>query len=169
MWVGSTGAAQRGALLVTDERFWVKVNRSGLCWLWTGGVDSDGYGQTWREGRTKKAHRVAWEICHGAIPEGLFVLHNCPSGDNPRCVRPEHLWLGRHAENRADCVAKGRQAKADANGRALPESVIADVLRRSESGQSKRDISIALGIGTTTVGRIRAGRHWASRRSDVPS
>jgi hypothetical protein len=78
------------------------------------------------------AHRFAWEIAKGPIPDGLGVLHNCPGGDNPACVNVAHLWLGTQAENMADMAAKGRHysktkpelvARGDRHGtRTHPES-----------------------------------------------
>lgn len=51
------------------------------------------------------AHRVAWELTYGPIPNGLRVLHTC---DNPRCVNPGHLMLGTQSDNIADSMRKGR-------------------------------------------------------------
>ncbi len=93
-----------------DERFWAKVDRKGPdeCWLWQRGA-RNGYGRfavTRDDIRT--AHRVAWELTNGTIPEGLNVCHNCPDGDNPACCNPSHLWLGTQLDNMRDAKAKGR-------------------------------------------------------------
>lgn len=86
------------------ERFWSKVDKSGECWLWTGGK-SGGYGYFKVNGSTLRANRLAYEIEHGEIPEGMLVCHSC---DTPACVNPAHLWLGTDKDNQADKVAKGR-------------------------------------------------------------
>lgn len=90
------------------ERFWEKVDQSGDCWLWMGGRNDDGYGIVQWEGHVTGAHRVAYEISVGPIPEGKLVLHSC---DNPSCVNPNHLWIGDQSDNAADSVAKGRKGK----------------------------------------------------------
>ena len=100
-------------------RFWAKVQKTDGCWLWTGGLKVAGYGgfYTDRRGRSVLAHRVAWELTNGPIPEGLDCLHTC---DTPSCVRPDHLFLGTHADNMQDAARKGkfqwaerRQARLD--------------------------------------------------------
>lgn len=98
------------------ERFWEKVDRSGgetACWPWTGRRTEDGYGQIWVEDGATRAHRVAWAILRGPLPQGAHVLHAC---DNPPCVNPSHLFLGDNAANMRDRTAKGRyenQRKAE--------------------------------------------------------
>lgn len=88
--------------------FWSKVDRSapGGCWLWKQAPIANGYGRTTVGYRRVLAHRLAWELTHGAIPDGLCVLHRC---DVRLCVNPAHLFLG-IADNNADRDAKGRGA-----------------------------------------------------------
>lgn len=96
-------------------RFWTKVDKNGDCWVWTGCTDKDGYGEARIKGLGARAHRIAYALTHGPIPTGLCVCHTC---DNPRCVRPDHLWLGTVSDNNRDRQQKGRTtgAKGRANG-----------------------------------------------------
>ena len=71
-----------------ESRFWSKVDKTDECWVWTAGVDRDGYGMFRFPWATIRAHRVAYEWEYGPIPAGLVLDHQC---DNPGCVRPTHL------------------------------------------------------------------------------
>ena len=70
-----------------EGRFWERVNKTRQCWLWTGAITNKGYG-TFSTVRTLRAHRVAYELCVGAIPEGLTLDHLCR---NRACVNSAHL------------------------------------------------------------------------------
>lgn len=90
------------------DRFWSKVDTDGDCWEWQAAKNPKGYGffGLGRRGDGHAlAHRVAYELTTGSIPDGLCVLHKC---DNPGCVRPDHLWLGTRADNNRDMIGKGR-------------------------------------------------------------
>jgi hypothetical protein len=71
-------------------RFWAKVDRRSPaeCWQWQANASPNGYGRFYRDGRQHGAHRVAYELNVGPIPEGLTIDHLCK---NTRCVNPNHL------------------------------------------------------------------------------
>jgi hypothetical protein len=79
-----------------EDRFWPKVNKTSECWLWTAAVSKTGYGKFGIGYRTRGAHRVAYELIVGPIPEGLTLDHLCRT---PLCVNPAHLEPVPIAEN----------------------------------------------------------------------
>jgi hypothetical protein len=101
-----------GCGMTTEQRFWEKVQRTPTCWIWTASKRHKGYGAFAYHVNGKlvqtRARRYSWEIHRGTIPPGICVLHDCPGGDNPACVNPNHLFLGTKAVNNADMIAKGR-------------------------------------------------------------
>lgn len=78
------------------ERFWEKVDASGVCWEWTKGKNDKGYGSFRLEGKTRGAHKVAWELLMGPVPAGLDLDHLCR---NHACVNPDHLEPVTRREN----------------------------------------------------------------------
>ncbi len=73
-------------------RFWEKVERTGGCWLWTGGRSTKGYAYAWNGERVVLAHRMAYEMVAGPIPDGLQLDHVAERGcTNKHCVNPAHL------------------------------------------------------------------------------
>jgi len=105
------------------HRFWSKIDKRGPdeCWPWKAGHFDRGYGAFWLLDRNVAAHRVAFFLATGEDPGDLCGLHRC---DNPPCCNPAHVFKGTGPDNRADCVAKGRQAKGDRQGARLhPETL----------------------------------------------
>lgn len=115
-------------------------------------------------GRRQAASRVSWEITNGPIPEGMEVCHNCPGGDNPRCVRPDHLFLGTRAENMADRKAKGGYVsrRGEANNLArLTETQVLNVRRRYASGEKVPALADEYGVTSDCIRRIVRGQNWS--------
>lgn len=78
------------------ERFWEKVDKTDTCWVWTGAKDK-GYGRFGvAAGNVVGAHRVAYELLVGPIPQGMEIDHRC---HNPACVNPSHLRPATHKQN----------------------------------------------------------------------
>jgi hypothetical protein len=90
----------------TLARFFSKVNKNGPvpakrpdlgpCWLWKPVTASGGYGQFTANGKTRLAHRAAYELLVGPIPQGLTIDHLCSVR---HCVNPAHLEAVTLAEN----------------------------------------------------------------------
>lgn len=111
-------------LNVCARRFWAKVDKGGdahpyvphlgACWRWTGAIGSGGYGNFALPGYgpTMKAHRVAWLLTHGSLPDvGLVVRHNC---DRRWCVNPAHLESGTVRDNHMDALTRNRRVWGEA-------------------------------------------------------
>ena len=159
------------------ERFWAKVNRTETCWLWTGSRFGNGYGclhAPLKDGRRRKllAHRVAYELTYGEIPEGINVCHSCdanyPPGDITyrHCVRPDHLLLGTHADNVHDCMAKGRMGdhmRGEANYLAVLTEVQVMQIRAdyAAGGVSQADLGRRFGVTQSAILKVVKGIRWS--------
>lgn len=101
------------------EQVWdrVKVTPSG-CWEWQGARDKKGYGSVRVKGKTRRVHRLAWELTYGGVPVSLLVCHRC---DNPPCINPEHLLAQTSKENTMDMERRIRYKGRFKIGR-IPEN-----------------------------------------------
>ena len=92
-----------GAPLEARMKARTAVTEAG-CREWVG-ERRRGYGIVTHEKRRWYAHRLAWTLANGPIPNGLLVCHRC---DNPPCINVEHMFLGTNADNMQDASTKGR-------------------------------------------------------------
>lgn len=93
------------------ERLWQRVAVGGPdeCWPWTAKTTcAGGYGKLYSGQTIIRAHRFAYELAKGPIPQGLIVRHIC---DNPPCCNPGHLVVGTMKENTQDMMRRGRSKK----------------------------------------------------------
>lgn len=123
-------------------------------WLWTGGLWHNGYGRLWDGVRSKKAHRVSYELYKGHIPLNMMVMHTC---DVKSCVNPEHLCAGTAKANSDDCINKGRRKNhfGESNGaHKLTESEVKEI----KSGViSLSKASRRYAVSKTTISLILRG------------
>lgn len=123
------------------------------CKVWTGSTSRFGHGclsvpDGTARGRRRPAHRVAWALANGPIPEGLHVLHKC---DNPPCCNPEYLYLGTDADNVNDRDRQGRGYHARRDDLDLDLA-----LRMRRDGATYSAIARALRVSVPTASRLFA-------------
>jgi hypothetical protein len=158
-----------------NDRFWPKVeNASGAdCWQWLGCTDKNGYGYFGikRNGKfaTAEAHRIAWELRRGPIPEGMCVCHHC---DNPGCCNPSHLFVGTPADNVADMDIKGRRKQpitlGEKNGmHKLSWNSVSLIRLFATAGASYPFIAKRYGVTPQAVGGVVRGKTWRESEDEL--
>jgi hypothetical protein len=115
------------------------------CWAWNGSLYRNGYGG-FAFGTTRiLAHRVAYAIYKGDVPEHLVIRHTC---DYKRCGNPDHLILGTHKENSDDAWARNRidRKKLGAGRRRIPHNDLHIIFEMRTAGMLQREIAEKFGV-----------------------
>ncbi len=109
--------------------------------------------------KTKLAHRIAFELEIGEIPDGYLICHTC---DNPMCVNPQHLFLCTHQDNSNDKLMKGREAKWERNGRSKLRMEDVLLIRKlyEEKEKTIKDLASEYGIHYNTARNVIHGKTW---------
>ncbi len=154
---GSPGVTRKSLMDTFNEN----TEKAGdECWLWTGRLQNrtnpehEPYGMYKRRCSKKHglAHRLSWELHHGAVPVGLCVLHRC---DVRLCVNPAHLFLGTVKDNQQDMTRKGRGVAK------LSESDVREIKRRLAGGERLKPLAIEFGVMPSAISHVRTGRTHA--------
>lgn len=166
-----------------EERFWEKVNKNGPipkhcpelgpCWVWTGCLNSDGYGNIKVRGLADGAHVVGFVLQGGERQPGMSVRHRC---DNRACVRDAHLVSGTHTDNMKDMMLRGRAASGARNGRhthpestrrgtRVPTAILTErdvmyIRTLYKCGVSQSALAREFGVKFMTVHAIVCGVNW---------
>lgn len=151
----------------TPDDFWVNTRPidSG-CLIWTASTFGKGYGRFRFEGKEWPAHRLAWVLTFGSIPDDIWVLHHC---DTPPCVNAQGcLYLGDHEQNVADKVGRGRQADGERHGRTrLSAAQVMEIRSRyvfpSYEGahdSNARQLAKEFDVDRKTIQRLCRGLTW---------
>jgi len=140
----------------------IMVDPNSGCWLWTGAVKEKGYGVIGlgrREDGVDKAHRVAYCLYKGPIPDGGNILHSC---DIPSCCNPDHLRVGTLSDNMQDCVKRGRNFVPDNRGERASWSklTLENVLHIKQRVMKDRQYATLYGVSRSAIQRIWEGKNW---------
>lgn len=135
------------------------IKTEGGCMEWQGGINRDGYGACSAYGlfKSQSVHREVHRMQTGETP--AVVMHTC---DNRRCINPKHLVGGTPEANMLDKLAKHRQAKGEANGRAklTPENVLEIRSKWDSKSCTYKELCVMFGVSRATVWRVLSGKNW---------
>jgi hypothetical protein len=171
-------------------RFWSRVDTSDHwgCWPWVSHRTPFGHGQITLGLKRRFAHRLAYELVYGEIPDGLVISHTC---NNAPCCNPTHLKAMTQSENirymyeckraysqgrhysqlRPEVLSRGdahysrqqpeRLARGERSGTAkLTADMVREIRRLLADGVTQTEIERRLGIDQTTVSQIARRKTW---------
>lgn len=131
------------------------------CILWMGTISEGRYGVIHAGGKDSPriyAHRLAYEIANGPIPDGMSIMHSC---DNPRCINAEHLSPGTITDNMTDKIHKNRQAKGEVVASSkLTVAAVREIRERHAGGDAATHLARDYGVSIRCIGKITKRDTW---------
>jgi hypothetical protein len=149
---------------INAKRHWTAADRLAFrakrdettgCLIWTGAVAKGGYGNIGWKGRTYGAHRLAWELVNGPIPDGMVICHQC---DVRTCINPAHMRVGTPTDNGSDKVKRGRQPKGEFAAQAKLTDAAVRAIRSGEI--DPRSATHRFDVCRATVRDVILGETW---------
>ncbi len=134
------------------ERFHLRFKPTDGCWEWISKGKS-AYGCFCIGKKKYYAHRISYQIFIGFIPPGLDVCHHC---DNPKCIRPSHLFLGTDLDNMRDRASKGRNGNmnGERGGRSKISDLDAIELRKLYGKYHYKTLQFVYGINRQNIWKV---------------
>ncbi len=150
--------------------FFSSVNiKEGDHWIWSGAKDKDGYGNLYYHGSHMLAHRLSYILHYNIDPNELYVLHKC---NNPRCVNPNHLFLGTQKDNMKHMFESGRSKpnKGENNGRSVVTWPVVRQIREEYIKYRIPYVELAkkYGISKSEISYIVRNEHWTDDSYNTP-
>ena len=134
-----------------------KIDKSGDCWIWTGSKKGR-YAGIVIDGKLAYAHRVAWELHNGPIPDGMSVCHRC--GES-RCVNPRHLELKQIGGGGNAASKKSQKGTPRVAATKLTEDQVREIRRLFDTGDfSKRKLARMFGVSRPHIVNIVTRKSW---------
>lgn len=153
-------------IIPPEVRFWKMVDKTSSpngCWLWTGGVNNDGYPHfPYQKIGEWRGNRISWTLTHGRIPTNICVLHKCPRTHNRLCVNPDHLYLGTQSDNNRDAVAQGTYNRPTGESHyysQLTEDAVREI-RREYRRFNVKNLADKFKVSIATIRDVAKRRSW---------
>ena len=149
--------------MTAEDRFWSKVklvDDATSCWEWTGDCFPNGRARFYldRDHGQINAARALWLMIYGdELLASDLICHTC---DNPRCVRPDHIYKGNVGTNMADRMRRGRYNQGEANGRSKLDRIKVKYIRESRGDESDLSLSHFFEVDPSTIRRIWENQTW---------
>ena len=131
------------------------------CWIWTASCAGRGYGQIKLPGQRRQiyAHRLSYLIHKGEDPGKKQICHTC---DNPKCVNPDHLFIGTSQDNHDDMKEKKRHTYGERSATVkLTENQVIQIKGMIALGIRQTKIAEMFKVSQIEVSRIKTGQRWS--------
>lgn len=142
-----------------SDRFNRLLDKTDTCWLWLGDINGNGYGRLQYMNKRMLAHRVSYLLHYGKFNKNMYICHKC---DNPKCVNPDHLFLGTQKDNMSDCSNKKRHTYGEkVKSAVLKKEDILEIRKLYSSKKiTQQKLSDIYNVSRGHIGLIIQGKRW---------